>query len=68
MKVLILRCFLSLGISAEVSVATAASEQYMVHVALVSWGLFFARYRGQWLLLVLLDLSKQPLVFLNKVE
>lgn len=67
MKVLILWCFLSLGVSAEVSVATAASEQYMVHVALVSWGLF-ARYRGQWLLLVLLDLSKQPLVFLNKVE
>lgn len=30
--------FLSLGVSAEVSVATAASEQYMVHMWLLSAG------------------------------
>lgn len=67
MKEVISRCFLSLGLSAEVSVVSAALEQHMVHVALVSWGLL-ARYKGQWLLLVLLDLSKQPLVFLNRAE
>lgn len=65
---MILRCFLSLGVSAEISVVSAASEQHMVRVALVSWGPFLARHKGQWLLLVLLDLSKQPLVFLNRAE
>lgn len=30
--------FLSLGVSAELSVFSAASEQHKVHAALVSWG------------------------------
>lgn len=59
---------LTLHVSAEFSVVSVASEQHMVYVDLVSWGLFLARYKGQWLLLVLLDLSKQPLVFLNRAE
>jgi len=67
-KVVISWCFLSLEVSVEISVVSAASEQHMVHVALVSWVLLLARYKGQWLLLVLLDLSKQPLVFLNRAE
>lgn len=48
MKVVISQCFLSLGESAEISVVSAASEQHMVHGTFISWGLFLARYKGQW--------------------
>lgn len=40
MKLVILWCFLSLGVSAEVSVAAAASEQCMVHMWPLSAGGF----------------------------
>lgn len=38
MKLVVLWRFLSLGVPAEVSVATAASEQYMVHMWPLSAG------------------------------
>lgn len=50
---------LSPGVSAEPSVVSATSEQHTAHASLVSRGLL-VRYKGQWLLLLLSDLSKQP--------
>lgn len=70
MKVVISLCFLSPAVSVELCVSVV-SEQHMVHVALVSWGLLvrpLSKAQRAVAPFVLLDLSKQPLIFLSRTE